>query len=372
MSIATMADAKAVFSSEGYLTNIEIMSPEAMTPYREEFDRLEAAAGKQASQVGLTNLHKQNPRIWELVSHPRVLAAVSEILGPNLLLLGSHFFCKYPDIAESYVSWHQDVTYWGLIPPKAVTLWLSIDGADITNGCMRFIPRSHHRGLLPHGNAKAKGNLLSVNQEIPSNLIDDSQAYNIELPPGSASLHHGMLIHGSNSNRSSRRRCGLTMRFTSIDVKPVTDDPAAVQWKPLLIQGIDRFGHFSLESWPEFARDGRQQVQPLVRSYQDAEQYEQEEPGKALFRWILKKDEIPGLQMGLVELKGPMHKTPATHIEFHQAYLIQSGRGTIHLGNEQRRVDGPTIVVIPKGVRHSVELAAGEELQYVYVNQHRI
>ena len=155
MTTITSLGIEDKLSADGFVMPLFIMASGEMAPYRDEFDRLEQFAGKQASQIGLTNLHKQNERIWELVHHPSVLAAVTAVLGPDLLLLGSHFFCKYPDIAESYVSWHQDVTYWGLNPPKAVTLWLSIDGADVENGCMRFIPGSHHRGILPHGKAHA-------------------------------------------------------------------------------------------------------------------------------------------------------------------------------------------------------------------------
>jgi hypothetical protein len=246
----TKCDAKARFEAEGYLTPIEIMSPAEMTPYQEEFDRLEMESGKETSQVGLFGLHKTRPLIWELVSHPRVLASVSEVLGPNLLLLGSHFFCKQPGLSESYVSWHQDVTYWGLNPPMAATLWLSIDGADVENGCMRIIPRSHLAGLLPHGKAQVKGNLLSVNQEIPSDLVDETSAVDIELPAGSASLHHGMTIHGSNPNRSSRRRCGLTMRFITPEVKPVGEEGA--RWRPILMHGEDLFHHFPCDPIPTF------------------------------------------------------------------------------------------------------------------------
>ena len=112
-------------------------------------------------------------------------------------------------------------------------------------------------------------------------------------------------------------------------------------------------------------------MKPLVRSFQDGQPYHQEEPGDASFRWLLKQDEIPGISMGLVKLKGPIHKTPAAHSDFDQAYLVQSGSGLIRLGNDARRVDGPTVVVIPKNTIHSVELTDKEELCYVFVNQYR-
>ena len=115
-----------------------------------------------------------------------------------------------------------------------------------------------------------------------------------------------------------------------------------------------------------------QSPSPFVRSFQQAEPYEQDEPGIAEFHWLLKKDEVPGLQMGLVELKGPIHKTPAAHATFHQAYLIQFGCGTIYLGDQVQPINGPAVVVIPANTWHSVKVAAGEELTYVFVNQHHL
>jgi mannose-6-phosphate isomerase-like protein (cupin superfamily) len=111
------------------------------------------------------------------------------------------------------------------------------------------------------------------------------------------------------------------------------------------------------------------EVIPFVRPFLAADEYQQDEPGDATFRSLLKKDEIPGLQIGLVTLDGPMHKTPGTHDEFHQVYLILSGSATVHVGGKSHRVDGPTVVVIPKHTNHSIEVGPDEKVQYAFVNQ---
>jgi mannose-6-phosphate isomerase-like protein (cupin superfamily) len=110
---------------------------------------------------------------------------------------------------------------------------------------------------------------------------------------------------------------------------------------------------------------------PFVRPFAAAEPYEQSEPGDARFGWLARKDVIPGLAIGLVTLRGPIHKTPARHDDWEQVYLIHSGRATIHLAGERLAVSGPTIVNVPKGTDHSVEVDAGNELKYVFVNQYR-
>jgi ectoine hydroxylase-related dioxygenase (phytanoyl-CoA dioxygenase family) len=40
---------------------------------------------------------------------------------------------------------------------------------------------------------------------------------------GQASLHDGFLIHGSEPNTSSRRRCGYVIRYVSTSAKPIED-----------------------------------------------------------------------------------------------------------------------------------------------------
>jgi len=108
---------------------------------------------------------------------------------------------------------------------------------------------------------------------------------------------------------------------------------------------------------------------PQVRVFNECDPYEQNEPGTASFRWILKNNEIPDLCMGLVTMEGPIHKTPGTHEDWDQVYLVFCGSATIHLDDKAHRVTGPSAVIIPRGVLHSVELKPGEKIQYVYVNR---
>jgi ectoine hydroxylase-related dioxygenase (phytanoyl-CoA dioxygenase family) len=44
--------------------------------------------------------------------------------------------------------WHQDVTYWPMNEPGAFSIWIAIDDADESNGCMMFVPNSRRAGKL--------------------------------------------------------------------------------------------------------------------------------------------------------------------------------------------------------------------------------
>lgn len=243
---AGRGDSAESFTKSGYLPALPVLVPDEALRVREQFDALEARVGKETAQVGLLDRHLTDDFIYELATHPKVLEAVESVLGADFFLLATHFFCKYGegDAAAKFVAWHQDVTYWGLEPPVAVTVWLAIDDADEENGCMRVIPGSHAAGIREHGTAERAGNLLSINQEVPVTEAEEASAVNLPLPAGYASLHDGCLIHGSLPNASNRRRCGLTLRYIPTEVRQSTLNSHGKRWKPILVRGTDRYRHW--------------------------------------------------------------------------------------------------------------------------------
>ena len=233
------------YARHGYVTAIPVADPQAAVSYRAAFDALATRAGRDASQIGLLDRHFTDEFIWRLASHETILDSVESLLGPDILLLATHVFCKYGEPGgRKFVAWHQDVTYWGLEPPLALTAWYAIDDADTENGCMQVIPGSHLHGVLDHGTAAAAGNLLSINQEVAVSAADGRRAEDIVLRAGHMSLHHGQLVHGSLPNRSSRRRAGLTIRYITPDVRQTERNSYGRGWRPVLVRGSDRHGHF--------------------------------------------------------------------------------------------------------------------------------
>jgi hypothetical protein len=234
------------WTERGFVPALDVVPPEEAIRYRAAFDTLEREIPPEAAEVRILDRHFDVEFIWRLATHPRVLDAVEAVLGPDIVLLASNFFCKYPaeERGERFVAWHQDVTYWGLEPPRAITAWIAIDDADVENGCMSVIPGSHRAGLLEHGKSTRAGNLLSINQEVPDGLVDEARAVSMPLRAGQMSLHDGMLLHGSYPNRSTRRRCGLAVRFTTPDVRQVSPNSLRGYYRPVLVRGVDRYRHF--------------------------------------------------------------------------------------------------------------------------------
>jgi len=189
--------------------------------------------------------HLVLPFVAEMARHAAILDAVESLIGPDILLWDSSFIVKEPEDGKR-VSWHQDLTYWGLEPAEGVvSIWLALAPATVESGAMKMIPGSHLGPIRRHRDTFAADNILTRGQEIAED-IDESAAVDIVLRPGEMSLHHGRVFHGSQPNRSSDRRIGFNAQYVAARVSQVVG-----RWdSATLVRGQDRFGHFAPEPRP--------------------------------------------------------------------------------------------------------------------------
>jgi ectoine hydroxylase-related dioxygenase (phytanoyl-CoA dioxygenase family) len=159
--------------------------------------------------------HVRDLRWLDLCRHPRVLDAIESILGPNLILVYSSVFIKLP-ASPVEVGWHQDNTYWPSVHgTDVITLWLAVDDADAANSAMKVIPGSH-RGWMELETVDSGANQM-LRRSVPVSPEQEGSAVTLEMSAGSLSIHDSFLLHGSDANRSRRRRAGYTIRYCSTD-----------------------------------------------------------------------------------------------------------------------------------------------------------
>jgi ectoine hydroxylase-related dioxygenase (phytanoyl-CoA dioxygenase family) len=79
---------------------------------------------------------------------------------------------------------------------------------------------------------------------VDMSYVDERKAINIELKPGEFFIFSERLLHQSNSNQSSKRRMGLSIRMTAPFVKVYHDQspPLFLGHKNVMIHGEDRIG----------------------------------------------------------------------------------------------------------------------------------
>ena len=231
------------FGQDGVLFPVRALEPEEAAEGLARLERIEAARAGRLPPASNAKPHLLIPWLWDMVHDARILDPVEDLLGPDLLCYATSFVIKSGGDGR-YVAWHQDVTYWGLSAPKAVTAWIAFSPSTPDNGCVRFLPGSHSAPLA-HDNSRDPKNLLGRRERLVGD-VDETLSVNAVLSPGEMSLHDVLIVHGSDPNRTSSRRVGFSIRYIPAGIRHVGPERNSAT----LVRGRD-FGHFELEQRPE-------------------------------------------------------------------------------------------------------------------------
>ena len=236
------------FFADGFLFPVTVFSPEQAQGYCAELEALE----RRLSGIKTGNKNQLNyPHLLfrfanAICRDKKLLDVVESILGPDILVWGSTFFIKEPK-TETYVSWHQDMKYWGLSDTDGqVSAWIALNNVSQANGCMQFLPKTHLGEMVDHKDTFSDDNFLTRGQEADFTL-DEEEIVHIELTAGQASFHHGKLLHASPPNHSDDRRIGYAIQF----IAPHVQQNVASKDFAMLVRGEDRYGHFELLNPPD-------------------------------------------------------------------------------------------------------------------------
>lgn len=224
----------ASYSQDGFVSGIPILSEAEAARYRAVLEGVEAEHGALHYQ---SKMHTLLDFAGEIATNEQVLDAVEAMLGPDILLYDVTFIIKEA-ASESFVSWHQDLTYWGLSNDEQVSMWLALSTADENSGCMRMVPGSHKNGMMKHEDLRDARNVLHRGQSVAG--VDEAQAVHCPLQPGEASFHHGWTLHASMPNRSNDRRIGLNVQYINPSARQTLNPNATAT----LVRGEDRYGYY--------------------------------------------------------------------------------------------------------------------------------
>ena len=221
----------------GYVQPFDIFNPLEMSRIRSYFDRLMRDLGP-AGAYGINCYQARMAGLWDIATHPRILDHVQDIIGENVICWATAILSKQAGDPKR-VPWHQDASFWKLSPARTVTVWLAVDDVDEENAAMRFIPGSHNKGAIK---TSEMGDTSVFHKGIADAERFGAPVSNT-LKSGQISLHADMLIHGSEPNLSTRRRCGLTLRYCPPDVR-IQDAKWAQGVEAIIARGADTSGHW--------------------------------------------------------------------------------------------------------------------------------
>lgn len=229
-----LASYRPNYYQDGFLSPIRLFSAEEAARHRRIMENAEAKIGNLHYKAKVHTILRSP---FELASHRSVLDVVERLIGADILLYNVEYIVKEPQ-APSYVSWHQDLTYWGFDRDAQVSMWLALSPATEKSGCMHMIPGSHSRGPREHNKTDNENNILFHGQTVDE--VDEKEAVVCPLQPGEASFHHGWTLHASLPNKSNDRRIGLNVQYISPSMKQLKHDGDSA----FLVRGKDHYKHF--------------------------------------------------------------------------------------------------------------------------------
>lgn len=229
------------YDKDGFTGPVSVLTPREVTEFRSELEDYEKSKGK-----AIAFPEKSKPYLlfnWAdaIVHHPKVLDAVEDLIGPNILVYHTTLWIKEAN-TDVFTLWHQDDAYFFLEPAAQVTAWVALSEASELAGCMRMIPGSHREGFVEHTETPSKGNIIRRGRAI-HDRFSDTDGTLVPLRAGQMSLHNTHTIHSSGANNSGDRRIGLGVSYVPTSVKPTTPERSSA----LLVRGVDEYHHFYKE-----------------------------------------------------------------------------------------------------------------------------
>lgn len=236
----------STYQDQGFLYPVDVLSEIEASELLDDLESAERELAGDDEKLAILSSYPDRilPSFDSLTRNPVIVEHVKRILGPDLMVWSASLFDKAPH-SQKIVSWHQDLTYWGLDSDDEVTVWVALSPVTKDSGCMYFVPGNHKRKAVEHVDTFADNNLLSRGQEIVVE-VSEGEGVAVELKPGQASLHHGHLFHSSGPNLTDVRRTAPAIRYIKASVKQMGGE------KPLVahVSGDDRYGNYAIAEAP--------------------------------------------------------------------------------------------------------------------------
>lgn len=159
---------------------------------------------------GFHNLEYHDSSFIKAIVHENMIEILSKLIGPNVQLHHSKMLVKPPEKGAAFPM-HQDYPYFPHEKHSMLAASVHLDNADIENGCLHVIPKSHQSGPLEH-----RGQHYLNHKEYPIELGTPCPA-----EAGDVLFFNYLTVHGSQSNKSNRTRRNVLFQYRDPSDLPV-------------------------------------------------------------------------------------------------------------------------------------------------------
>jgi phytanoyl-CoA hydroxylase len=149
--------------------------------------------------------HKTSDVAMRALTNPRIVEALTTVIGPNVKAMQSMLFIKSE--GKPGQAWHQDEFFIPTRDRSLTAVWIALDDATIENGCLWVLPGSHRRGVL-YPAREQNDPRFDCTTEAYDFPYPDTDSVPVEIPAGTAVIFNGYLLHRSleNSGKHGYRR----------------------------------------------------------------------------------------------------------------------------------------------------------------------
>src|SRR5580693_7036933 len=141
--------------------------------------------------------HKLSPLMRQTLAHPVVVAALTQVIGPDVKAMQSMLFTKGE--GKPGQAWHQDEYFIPTRDRSLTAAWIALDDATTENGCLWVLPGSHRPGVI-YPDRDQDDPRFDCSIEAYDFPYQDTDAVPVEVAAGSVLLFYGYLLHRSLPN----------------------------------------------------------------------------------------------------------------------------------------------------------------------------
>ena len=243
-NVLTNAQIRAA-REDGFVSGVPVLTKDAADRYLDQFDAYQRTEGIAATHHTQVKTHLLFTWMMEMGRTPRLLDAVEDLIGPDIMMMVSRMWVKNARDG-TFTTWHQDSAYFDYDPPEVWSAWIALTDSRAEHGCLRYGRGTHLGPSLPHIETEDDKNLLSRGQYIPD--FDESAMALAEMNAGEVTLHHFRCAHSSLPNQTDQRRIGVLFVYCPPHVRPTLGRYAGT-----CVRGSDSSGNWDPE--PPVVRD---------------------------------------------------------------------------------------------------------------------
>ena len=199
------------FEANGFLVLPDALDPDELAAVRTAADRAEARWRSDLSLPGIrSEVLEQvqapieyDPKLLELLWHPRVFPLVRTLLGDDVSMIDNDFFITPPRTPRTHAHWHHDVGLRGVYHPRSlmmVKVFYLLTDVDNDSGGTALVPGSHRFPL----------DWVFPTVPDPRNMPGAVQMCGAA---GTAYLFNGRIYHCAVNNNSDRPRRVLIYNY---------------------------------------------------------------------------------------------------------------------------------------------------------------